>query len=219
MSPPEYDALLLDLDGTVVDAEFEHVRWVFDRVGERLDRRFSDHEAELLWHGLRGEPNDQLRRMDVDVEAFWAAFHEVEDPERRAAATRLFEDAAALGDVDVPTALVTHCQDYLTEEVLATHDIGDWFDAVVCCTDDVGWKPDPAPVEAALRELDLPDDHRSVLVGDTAGDVGAAWNAGLDAVHVERFDHDDRQRCILADYRVSRLDEFGPLTVGRSASD
>ncbi|MFC6725831.1 HAD family hydrolase, partial [Halobium palmae] len=44
-----------------------------------------------------------------------------------------------------------------------------------------------------------------------ASDVGAAWNAGLDGVHVERHDPDYRGRCVLGDYRVSSLDELlGP---------
>jgi len=38
--------------------------------------------------------------------------------------------------------------------------------------------------------------------------VSAAWNAGLDAVHVERVGHEDRGRCVLGDRRVSRLDEL-----------
>ena len=215
--PSDYDVWLLDLDGTIVDASFGHVRWVFDEVGDRLGRRFTDEEAERLWNGLCGEPNDELRRMGVDPGTFWQAFHEVEDPDRRAAATTLYEDAAVVAEVDSPTALVTHCQSYLTEAVLEIHGIADWFDAVVCCDDDVGWKPDPAPVERALRDLGVRGDVEGVLVGDTVGDVGAAWNAGLDAAHVERFDHDRRRRCVLADYRVSRLDEL-PLSGTSSSS-
>jgi phosphoglycolate phosphatase len=41
-----------------------------------------------------------------------------------------------------------------------------------------------------------------VLAGDGANDVGAAWNAGLDGVHVERHDPTRRGQCVLGDYRV-----------------
>jgi len=51
---------------------------------------------------------------------------------------------------------------------------------------------------------------RGVLVGDGPQDVGAAWNAGLDAVHVERHGHDRRGLCVLGDHRVDGLDELRP---------
>jgi phosphoglycolate phosphatase len=203
---PEYDFWLFDLDGTLVDAEWEYTRAAFDRVGERLGRRFTDREAEILWHGLGGSRNEQLRRWGVDPETFWEAFHAIEDPEARAAATRLHEDARFVGDLDAPTGLVTHCQRYLTEPVLDRLEIRDWFDVVVCCTEDLGWKPDPRPVEHAIAGLGV--EGAGVLAGDGACDVGAAWNAGLDAVHVERHGPDRRGQCVRADYRVTSFREL-----------
>jgi excinuclease ABC A subunit len=113
-----------------------------------------------------------------------------------------------LGRIDEPIGIVTHSQTYLTEPVLDRLDITDWFDTVVCCDGDLGWKPDPAPVELALSELGATTGHTSVLGGDSPSDVGAAWNAGLDAVHVERFDPYWRGHCVRADQRVERLDEL-----------
>jgi phosphoglycolate phosphatase len=262
----QYDAILFDLDGTLVAPEFEHVRSVFDQVGRQLDYHFSDEVARRLWHGLGGPRNEQLRELGLDVAEFWRVFDETEDPRDRAAAMQVFEDAALAADLSVPTALVTHCPPEPTAAVLEFHGIDEWFDAVVCCSDDLGWKPDPTPIEHALGEigmahlLDGPDaDGRvaadggtniprradtttktpgapndppadpmtempgapaeprdtgsagALYVGDTEGDVGAAWNAGIDAVHVERFDHDRRERCVLADYRVGTIDECAPL--------
>jgi phosphoglycolate phosphatase len=155
----DYDFHLFDLDGTLVDAEWSYTRGVFDRVGDRLGRPFSDREAYVLWHGLGEEP-------------------------------------LAVGD----------------EPVLDRLDLGDRFDAVVCCTDETGWKPDPDPIELAMADLGVdPRADRGYYAGDGESDVGAAWNAGLDAVHVERVGHEDRGRCVLGDRRVSRLDELlGP---------
>jgi phosphoglycolate phosphatase len=47
-----------------------------------------------------------------------------------------------------------------------------------------------------------------VYAGDGASDVGAAWNAGLDAIHVERHGHHRREQCVLGDYRVETFDEL-----------
>jgi phosphoglycolate phosphatase len=206
-----YDYWLLDLDGTLVDVEWAHVRDVFDEVGDRLGRRFTDREAELLWHGLTGSRNEQLEQMGVDVDAFWTAFHDIENPQRRAEATFLYDDAEVVAELDAPVGVVTHCQSYLTDPVLDHLDIRDWFDVVVCCDEDLGWKPDPNPVEYTLHELGVTRTADGVLVGDGPNDVGAAWNAGLDAVHVERHGHHRRGRCVVADHRVSELTEFDPF--------
>ncbi|OYR78821.1 3-phosphoglycerate kinase, partial [Halorubrum sp. E3] len=130
--------------------------------------------------------------------------------------TYLHDDAARLldrvDDAGGPAGLVTHCQQFLADPVLDRLDLGDRFDAVICCTDETGWKPDPDPIELAMADLGVdPRADRGYYVGDGESDVGAAGNAGLDAVHVERVGHEDRGRCVLGDRRVSRLDELlGP---------
>ncbi|SEO29527.1 phosphoglycolate phosphatase [Halogranum amylolyticum] len=206
-----YDFWLFDLDGTLVDAEWSYTRDVFDRVGDRLDRPFTDREAEVLWHGLGGARDDQLREWGIEPTEFWPAFHAEEDPQIRAEATYLHEDAADLvRSLETPVGVVTHCQSFLTDPVLQHLDIRDWFDTVVCCTDELGWKPDPMPVRHAVDELGVDAQSTGVLAGDGSSDVGAAWNAGLDSIHVERHDPARRGQCVLGDYRVqtfSDLDE------------
>ena len=210
MEDPAYDFWLFDLDGTLVDAEWPYIRRVFDRVGERLDRRFDDREAAIIWHGLGGVRDRVLRSWDVDPATFWAAFHEIEDPAERARASTLHADAAALLSAlerrSVPIGVVTHCQRFLTEPVLEEVGLEGRFETVVCCHDDLGWKPDPAPVHRAVADLGVGHGGRGVLVGDGESDVGAAWNAGLEAAHVERHRPADRGCCVRADYRLDSLE-------------
>ncbi|MFB6113567.1 MAG: HAD family hydrolase [Halodesulfurarchaeum sp.] len=216
MSPEAYDFWLLDLDGTLVDTEWEYTRSVFDRVGDRIGREFSDREAEILWHGLGGSRNAFLRELGFDPPSFWEAFHEVEDPQSRAEATFLYDDAAFVADLDVPVGVVTHSQPFLSDPVLENLGIEDWFDVVVNCSADLGWKPDPAPVELAMDRLSVdPDAHRGVLAGDAESDVGAAWNAGLDGIHVERHDPCRRGKCVLGDFRITSFEDLW----AHSASD
>lgn len=206
----QYDFWLFDLDGTIVDAEWDYTREVFDEVGDRLGHRFSDRQAELLWHGFTGSRNEQLLEWGLDPEVFWPTFHAVEDPQVRAENTYLHDDASFVGDLDDPVGLVTHCQQFLTDPVLEHLDLRDWFDVVVCCTDDTGWKPDPEPVESAMAQLGVGyNGHEGIMAGDGPCDVGAAWNAGLDAIHVERHDPDKRGHCVRADHRVTGFDELG----------
>jgi len=209
MVADEYDVWLLDLDGTLIDIEPGYVHDVMGRVGDRLGYDVSPSEAEAVWHSLGGDPNAIVRSWGVDPDRFWTVFHEEEDPVARAESTFLYEDAEWFAEVDAPLGLVTHCQSYLTGPVLDHVGIRDWFDTVVCCTDETGWKPDPGPVERALADMELLDAReRGILAGDGPHDVGAAWNAGLDAVHVERHGHDRRGLCVLGDHRVDGFDEL-----------
>lgn len=205
-----YDRWVFDLDGTLVGIEQSYVRDVLGRVGDRLGYEFSEREMDALWHGFGGERNAVLEARDIDPERFWDVFHDEEDAQARAAATFLYDDAEVVGEIDAPTVLVTHCQAYLTEPVLTDLDIDDWFDAVVCCTAETGWKPDPAPVTKALSAAGA-NDGPGILVGDTVGDIQAARNAGLDGAHIERHGPERRGLCVVGDYRLSRLDELPGL--------
>ncbi len=210
MTGREFDFWLLDLDGTLVDVEEAYIHELSAAVGDRLGRSFTDAEAESLWYGFGDERDRVLDRKGIDHDRFWSVFHETEDPQARAAATHLYEDAADfVPELDAPVGLVTHCQTYLTEPVLSTLDIADWFDTVVCCTDETGWKPDPQPVETAMTNLGVAGNGtEGVLVGDDPNDVGAAWNADLTAVHVRRRDPTRVGHCATADRRVSSLTEL-----------
>ncbi len=216
MHPEGYDFWLLDLDGTLVDTEWAYSRRIFDQVGEALGYQFTDREARSLWYGLVGSRNAYLEDLGFDPEEFWDTFHAVEDPQERAAHTYLHDDAAFVADLEVPVGVVTHSQPFLADPVMDELDIGDWFDTVVHCSADLGWKPDPTPVEVAMNDLGVdPDTHRGIMAGDADTDVGAAWNAGLDAVHVERHGACERGKCVLGDYRVR---SFADLW-SQSASD
>jgi len=205
-----YDFWLLDLDGTVVDIEESYVHEVMGEVGDRLGREFTPSEAERLWYEVESARDAVLDAHDVTPAAFWDTFHAVEDPLSRAEATYLYDDAAEfVAARDAPLGLVTHCQPYLTEPILDALDIADWFDHVVCCTDETGWKPDPRPMELAMDGLGVGGTgHRGVMLGDAPSDVGAARNAGLDAVHVQRADRGGSVPPSLGDHRVTMLTEF-----------
>jgi phosphoglycolate phosphatase len=219
MDSSGYDFWLLDLDGTLVDIEQSYIYDVFEHVGRELDASFTDREAELLWYGIGEARNDLLAEKGIDRKTFWGAFHEVEDPDTRAEATYLYEDASSfVPTLDGPVGVVTHCQEYLTGPVLSALDIEDWFDTVVCCTDETGWKPDPEPVQEAMVDLGVAHNgHTGVLVGDDPQDIGAAQNAGLNSVHVRRRVYERLSPTLRdegefysmgADQRVSTLEEL-----------
>lgn len=215
MTGRTYDFWLLDLDGTVVDIQPEYVHEVVDEIGARLGCEFTDDEAERLWYEVEDDRNAVLTDHDVSPDAFWETFHDVEDPIARGEATYVYDDAAEfVPRIEEPVGVVTHCQDYLTEPILSALDIADWFDTVVCCSDEVGWKPDPRPVELAMADLGVGyNGNEGVLAGDAPSDLGAARNAGLDAVHVARNGFAEGKVPERAHHQVSRLTDLGDTTL------
>jgi len=206
----DYDFWLFDLDGTLVDVDPAYPVAVMERVGDRLGQGFTEREAALLWYGQGRARRDFLSERDVDPARFWDVFHEEEDPLARADATYLYDDVETfLSERTEPVGLVTHCQEYLTGPILDRLDISDWFDTVVCCDDDIGWKPDPEPVRRAMGDLGVGHNgHVGALAGDNPGDIGAARNAGLDGIHVERGSPISDDRCVWGDHRVTSLQEL-----------
>jgi len=205
-----YDFWLLDLDGTVVDIEQSYIHDVVGEIGDRLGHSFTDFEAELLWYGTGNARGEILSGAGIDREHFWEAFHDVEEPESRADATYVYDDAAdVVPELGGPVGVVTHCQEYLTGPVLQRLDIADWFDTVVCCTDETGWKPDPTPVEMAMRDLGVAHNgHVGAMVGDAPEDVQAAHNAGIDGVHVTRPDRNWAGERVVDAERVAALTDL-----------
>ncbi|WP_181686949.1 HAD family hydrolase [Halorhabdus salina] len=207
---PTYDFWLFDLDGTLVDVDAAYPRQIFDQVGKRLGYEFSDRQVRILWHGLAGARNPKLRDWGIDPDEFWAIYHEVEDAQARAGAAYSYDDARRLlGAIDGPIGIVTHSQPYLANATLERVGLQTEIDALVCCNEQLGWKPDPAPVERAMADLGVDGNgHAGVMVGDSPQDIRAAHNAGLDGIHIERFDEADRPDDIDGEYHVEALDEL-----------
>ncbi len=199
-----YDFWLFDLDGTLLTVEESYIYETMDRVGDALGTSFSTEVARKIWFGRGGLRDQLLRDAGLDPVSFWSTFHQIESPEDRAAATRLHPDAEVVGGLTRPRGLVTHCQPHLTEPILDRFGLESWFDAVVCCSDEIGWKPDPRPLHHAMDDLDTAS-GRGVLVGDSVADVEAAKNAGIDAILINR---EGPAPDVSADRVIRTLDEL-----------
>jgi pyrophosphatase PpaX len=177
-------AVLLDLDGTLVDSiDFilECVRYAFEGHPGR-----SPTEAE--WTAEIGKP---LRacfapyaRDDADMERLVGRYRTYQ-LDRFDALTRAFEDVPetvrALHAKGHPLAIVTGKNAATARRALELVGIDDLFPVVVGGDSCPGHKPDPEPVLLALALLGYPPD-RAIFVGDSVHDMTAGRSAGVRTV-------------------------------------
>jgi phosphoglycolate phosphatase len=204
-----FDFWLFDYDGTVVDTEWWYVESLLSEVTAAVGHPLSAEQAYAFWHGIGGPRTGLLAGWGIDPPSFWAALDRIEDPTERAAATYLHEDAAQLiarlRAASVPIGVVTHSPPQLAAAVQSALELEGTFDAFVSCSDTVGWKPDPAPVLRAMDALGVSGAQRGVMVGDGDADLGAAWAADLQFIHIDRHGHERRGHCVLGDHRLGDL--------------
>lgn len=178
-------AVLLDIDGTLVDSNFLHVHaWVqaFAEVGHPVDawrvhRRIGMGSGRLLAELL----GDDAERLGDDAkQQHTARYAEL------AGLLRPFDGARelvrTLADRGVRVVLSTSAAPEELEKLRATLDVDDLVQ--VTGAEDVDEaKPEPDLVHAALDLAGVPAD-RAVFVGDSVWDVEAAVRAGVPCVGV-----------------------------------
>jgi len=189
IDPAEIDAVLFDLDGTLMDTDdqvVESIALQLQRLGwpglYRSARRLV-MIAETPLNGLM-TALDALG-LDAPLLGIWSWLRRLrrvsDEPDYR-----LMTGARAML-IDLKQryrlAIVTTRGQEDTEAFLAQHDLFDTFDVVV--TRETTWrlKPHPAPIQEAAEQLAVPAE-RCAMVGDTSVDVQSARRAGAKAVAV-----------------------------------
>lgn len=175
----QYQYILLDWDGN---------------LAKTLDIWLSALKAPLAKRGLSFADEEiganftifkeRMESMGVtDVDAMIAEADEIAT--REVPNVELYPDAIttleALHKAGKKIALVTTSRHDQIDPLLAKYDLQGWFDEVVCGDDVSHHKPHPEPIEKAL-ELFGAKKEEAVMVGDSASDIGAANNAGVDSI-------------------------------------
>lgn len=179
-------AVLLDVDGTLVDSNYQHVQaWsqAFRDAGHpvdmwRIHRAIGMGSAELL-AAVAGEAaadiGEQVKARHSEL------FADMGDQLRRF--DGVHELVAALGERDVRVVLATSADPDELERLLEVLDLEGQLHAVTSAKDVERAKPNPDLVQAALEASGMRAD-RAVFVGDTVWDVRAAHAAHVPCVGV-----------------------------------
>jgi HAD superfamily hydrolase (TIGR01509 family) len=178
-------AAILDVDGTLVDTNYQHALCWFEALRQ--------HGATLpVWriHRHIGMGGDQLVAALTDD-----AFEAEHGDDVRAAEAALYGDAIrSVAVLDGAVALLDALREESREIVLASSakagEVDHYLDLLDARERVTGWttsadvertKPHPDLVAAALERLDADE---AVLVGDTPWDVEAAERAGVPTIAV-----------------------------------
>lgn len=189
LNPSAIDAVLFDLDGTLMDTDDQMVENLALRL-QRLGRPRLYRVARRLVMAAETPANGLMTvldalGLDAPLLGIWhwlcSLRGAAKEPDYR-----LMEDARAMLD-DLwecyLLAIVTTRGRKDAEAFLAQHSFCDVFTVVVTREDTWRLKPHPAPIHRAAERLGVPVE-RCVMVGDTTVDVKSARRAGAKAVAV-----------------------------------
>ena len=179
-------AVILDVDGTLIDSNDQHARaWVdalaeFGRTVEFAKiRRLIGMGGDKLLPEVTGisteDPEGQRiskRRKDIFNERYLSSI--VAFPEVR----ELLERMQVAG---LRLAVATSAEKEQLEPLLSIAGVTDLLEDKTSSSDADNSKPDPDIVHAALKKLRIPPDE-AVMLGDTPYDIEAAAHAGIDTI-------------------------------------
>ena len=183
-TPP--GAVLLDIDGTLVDSNYLHVHaWVgaFADAGHPVDawrvHRCIGMGSDLLVEDLLGDDAGAVGERVIEGHA--ARYAELGGLLRRFEGAR--ELVVALAERGAATVLATSAAPEELERLRAVLELDDVVTGITSDQDVQAAKPEPDLVVAALDVAGVPP-GRAVMVGDSVWDVEAADRAGVPCVAV-----------------------------------
>ncbi len=178
-------AVLLDIDGTLVDSNYLHVHaWVraFAEVGRPADawrvHRCIGMGSDLLVAEVLGDDDAEVLGDDV-LELHTAHYAELTPLLRPFDGAR--ELVRAIAGRGAAAVLATSAAPDEVERLRAVLRVDDVVAGVTGDEDVDDAKPEPDLVEAALRVARVPPE-RALMVGDAVWDVQAAARAGVGCV-------------------------------------
>lgn len=189
---PNFDLIMFDLDGTLVETAPE----ILDATNDTL-RHFGLPEVtqqqvtDWIGHGTRSLLIQALAyvknstvsaitasdALAANLQAF-DTFYQTRCGTRSHLYPNVRETLLALRQQGVKLAVVTNKEGRYTDTVLNAHQLMPLFDKVVSGDTLAVKKPHPAGIESCLAQFGVTQ-HRALFVGDSSIDVATARNANV----------------------------------------
>jgi phosphoglycolate phosphatase len=178
----EVDALLFDLDGTLIDSKLDltlSVQWLQKKLGvpesteEEVGSFVGDGVVKLVQRAI---PSLEGSALAEAVEEFKVRYrHHCLDNTRAYPGTREMLEHFR----DKKLAVVTNKPIRASRRILDGLGLSRHFQVVVGGDSLEQKKPDPQPLLYALKEMDVLDLRRVIMIGDGPADVIAGKRAGV----------------------------------------
>ncbi len=208
-----YDAIIFDNDGVLVSlVEFtvleRAAREAFADCG--VDDPREDH-VDAMTFGVTPESLTTVAdTYGFDPETFFAARDRIasraQQDEIRAGRKALYDDFDTVRSLDHPLGIVSSNQQATVDFVLSHFGVTDLFETAYgrepIPESVTRKKPSTHYVDKALADLDA---ENALFVGDSATDVLAAHNAGLDSVFIRREHRADYLLDVEPTYEIETL--------------
>ena len=215
MHPQQFDAAIIDLDGTMVDTIDDFVLALRLALADidlpPVDRTFvmrtvgkgSRHLLQSVLAHL-GQP---LERLD----ALWSRYQHhylAVNGQASAVFPGVVEGLQALRAAGLKLACLTNKPGAFARPLLASKGLSGYFEQVFGGDAFARQKPDPLPLLETCRALGT-SPARTLMVGDSANDALAALAAGCPVVLVRYgYNHGEPVESAGADRLVDRLDQI-----------
>ncbi len=200
--------LIFDLDGTIIDNNDDYMESMLRHVGKDIGRDLGLRHARELWYSIGAMSRDEvICSWGLDPDAFWNVFNQYESLDEKLKNTYLHKDTVVLEGLKMPMGIVTHTSLEHTTRLLELVGMRQYFDPIVACTEDTGFKPSPLPLIYCVMTMKLGFDE-VLYVGDTASDMMAAKEAHIKSVYVNRF---NRPLCFRPDFEIDSLEKLADI--------
>jgi HAD superfamily hydrolase (TIGR01549 family) len=176
-------AIFFDLDATLVNVKEEYPNYVFSTILSSLGYKSTREDSQNFW--FYENRNQFLAKKGIDIEEFWAKFHEIDTAEQRAKNTYAYSDALNILEKikgKYKTAIITHSPKEKAEK--SSEYLNFNFD-IILSGYDYELKPSPKMVNAAIEYLKI-SPQEIIMVGDDINDMLAAQSAGVKGIMIDR---------------------------------
>lgn len=213
--PLSCDAVIVDLDGTMVDTQGDFVVALNLTLAELglsgVDRAFVERTV--------GKGSEHLLRTTLAhvggdaalYEPAWAAYQRhylAINGEHSAVYPGVVEGLALLRDAGLRLACLTNKPTAFARPLLAAKGLDGFFGVVFGGDAFARKKPDPLPLVETCRALGSAP-ARTLMIGDSRNDAEAARGAGCPVVLVSYgYNHGEPIRAVPADGYLDRLDQL-----------
>lgn len=186
----QWDAVLLDFDGTIVDSAPDIITALNLLLGElgQTQVNYDDYRSSA-GDGARHLLEQVLAARGVSfaedewpplVDRLLAYYYEVMT-DNTSPYPAVPDTLAEIHATGMALAICTNRTVWTTQHLLAHFGLTELFDAVLCADNVVAKKPDARHLQEAMIQLGSTPE-RTIMIGDTATDVAAARNAGVKVV-------------------------------------